>query len=59
MKCTIDFNVFSSDMKLAFQYFIQIIGQMITTELQKVSKYHVTRKESSVPYIEIIKIIFR
>jgi hypothetical protein len=46
-------------MKLAFLYFIQSIGQMITTGLQTVSKHHVTRKESSVPYIEVIKVIFR
>jgi len=46
-------------MKLAFLYFIQIVGHMITTGLQKVSKYLVPRKESSIPCIEIIKIIFR
>jgi hypothetical protein len=46
-------------MKLASLYSVQIIGQIITTGSLKVSKYHVPRKESSVSYIEIIKIIFR
>jgi len=44
---------------LAFLYSIQIIGQIITARLQKVSKYHVPRKESSIPYVEIIKTIFK
>jgi hypothetical protein len=60
MECTADFKVFFNDiMKLAFLYSIQIIGQIITTGSQKVSKYHVPRKESSIPYIEIIKMIFK
>jgi hypothetical protein len=40
-------------------YLIQIIDQMITTGLQRVSKYHVLRKESLTFYIETIKIISR
>ena len=60
MKCTIDLNVFSQDiMELAFLYCINIVDQMITTGLPKVSKYLVPRKESSIPYIEILKIILR
>jgi hypothetical protein len=43
-------------MKLVFLYSIQIVGQTIITGSQKVSKYHVPRRESSIPYIEIIKI---
>jgi len=35
---------------LAFLYSTQIIGQIITTGSQKVSKYHVPRKKSSIPY---------
>ena len=31
---------------------------MITAGLQKVPKYHVPRKESFIPYIEITKVIF-
>jgi hypothetical protein len=42
-----------------FPVFHKIIGQIITTGSQKVSKYHVPRKESSILYIEIIKTIFK
>ena len=39
MKCTVDFKLFFKDiMKLAFLYSIQIVGQIITTGSQKVSK---------------------
>jgi len=46
-------------MMLAFLYSIQIMGQIITAGLQKVSNYHVPRKDNSIPYIEIIKTIFK
>jgi hypothetical protein len=51
MKCTAEFKVFFKDiMMLAFLYSTQIIGQIITTGSQKVSKYHVQRKQSYIPY---------